>query len=570
MENSIPQRLFSVVKKCPTQTALKYKRNNIWESISYKKLGDIVKKLSSALDKTLTKSGTPIAILSENRWEWLASDLAIVAAGHITVPLHTSNALIINNYILKNSQSKALFISDEQLLKINLNKLLNNTKINLVIVYGNSTKKKNDSKFKLLDFQKIINNKASGQISRKKISLKDTCCILYTSGTTGDPKGVVLSNQNLLANVDQINNIIPINSSDVFLSFLPYSHALEHTAGFLIPILNGSTIVLAESVDRLAANIQEIKPTIMIVVPRIFEKVYDKIMDKVRAESAIKQKIFYWAQKIDPQKASIKNKIADLLVFKKIKQSLGGRIRFFVSGGSALSKEIAEFFFQAGLLIVEGYGLTETSPIIAANRVKDFKLGTIGKPLPNTQIRLKKDGELLVKGPQVMSGYFLNSKKTEEAFENGWLKTGDLVEIDNQGFIKFKERKKEIIVLSTGKNVAPQFVENHLNLNKYIQQGMVYGDDKKVLEAFIIPDFEELKIWLKRKNQDANLSNKELVSKKEIISLYRRQIKKALRNLGKHEQIGNFKLLAQPFSQTENELTPTLKLKRKIILNKYQ
>jgi long-chain acyl-CoA synthetase len=407
MKKTIPQQLINTCKKYSDKTALYHKQSGEWQDISFQKLLHKVTTIAQAIHKENLKKKSTIAILSENRWEWLVTDLGIMMSGNITVPLHSTNAVKVNNYILKHCAAKMLFISEKELNELKDNSLFEGTKIDQVIVYGDNEIE--NCKLKIKNFNEFMMNKNS-EIDAKNITPKsqdpaNPACILYTSGTTGNPKGVPLTHQNLLSNIEQVLEVIDVYDSDTFLSFLPYSHALEHTAGFLLPLCCGSTIALAESIEKLGGNLKEIHPTIMITVPRIFERFYDKVMDKIRASSSIKQKLFHWALTTNPKSKGIKRKLAEVLVFKNIQNNVGGKIRLFVSGGSSLTKEIAEFFSTTGLKVIEGYGLTETSPIIACNRVENVKFGTVGQPMPKTEIKVTEEGELLVKGPQVMSGY---------------------------------------------------------------------------------------------------------------------------------------------------------------------
>ncbi|HDH97320.1 MAG TPA: long-chain fatty acid--CoA ligase, partial [Proteobacteria bacterium] len=423
-----------------------------------------------------------------------------------------------------------------------------------------------------------------GELDRRltEIDPDDLASLIYTSGTTGDPKGVMLTHRNFLSNVESAMKVMPIRSDDVALSFLPLSHSLERMAGHFTMVYAGVTIAYAESLDKLPQNLREVKPTVLISVPRIYEKVDARIRENVEKSGPVKKAIFDWALGVGRRVSQLKQQkrpvplplklqlaLADKLVFSKLKEAVGGRIRYFVSGGAPLAKEIAEFFHAAGMLICEGYGLTETSPVLTANTPDAYKFGTVGKPFPGVEIKIADDGEILAKGPNVMKGYYKKPEATKEAFdEEGWFHTGDVGEFDEDGFLRITDRKKELIVTSGGKNIAPQPIENMLKMNKFIEQVCLIGDRRKFISAIVVPNFEALEAWAKQ--QGIEFSNREeLVRNPKVVELYSRAIDEVNSKLAKYETIKKFVLSPIEFTQENKMLTPTLKVRRKVVMQKF-
>jgi long-chain acyl-CoA synthetase len=554
MANSIPENFFDVVKKYPQKIALSYKKEGVYFPITYKELSQKVKSLATGLKNLGVARGDKVAILSENRPEWVVCDLAIMAIGAITVPLHTTFSSKVLCNVVKHSRAKILIVSKQDLL----NKLLagkEDLKLEKIILIEKASDW--EPLFEKNNFQEI------------ELNSDEPCSIIYTSGTTGEPKGVVLSCKNFLSNVESVNKIVPVLPSDIFLSFLPISHVLERTAGYYMPLLSGATIVYSEGIKKLVDNLKEVRPTIMISVPRIFEKFHDVIWDKINSSSPLKKKISIWALK--QKKNTFGYKIADILVFKKIRYALGGNFRFIVSGGASLNKNVAKFFAKIGVLVLEGYGLTETSPVIAVNLVNEYKFGTVGKIVPDVQVKISNEKEVLVKGPNVFNSYFENKEETQKVIDQeGWFHTGDLGFIDKEGFLTIIGRRKEMIVTSGGKNVWPEHLEGILNNDKFVSQSMIVGHNKKFVSALIVPDWQELEIFLKEKNIPLQ-DRKNLVENPTILSLFEERMTNNINsNLSEYEKIKKFSLLFEEFSQAQDELTPTLKLRRHIIERHYQ
>jgi long-chain acyl-CoA synthetase len=375
-------------------------------------------------------------------------------------------------------------------------------------------------------------------------------------------------------------DVYPITKEDIFLSFLPLCHIFERMAGYYTAFAAGCTVYYAESIEKVATNLQEAKPTLMTSVPRLFERIQSRIIKNIESQSVTKQKIFYWALQIGNQFAaakkkgnvpltlSIKHGIADKLVFKKIREKTGGRLRFFISGGAALPKELGEFFEAVGIKIVEGYGLTESSPVITANRPDDYKFGTVGKPLPGVEVKIATDGEILARGPNIMKGYYKKKKETEETIINGWLHTGDIGVFDSEGYLMITDRKKHLFKTSAGKYIAPTHIENIFLASKYIDQFVLIGDKRMFLSALIVPDYEALKEYadahkIPYKNE-ADLTNNE-----QIYKLIENDMAKLQKQLANYERVRKFALLDKPFTIETGEITPSLKIKRKVVEEKY-
>lgn len=406
--------------------------------------------------------------------------------------------------------------------------------------------------------------------------------IIYTSGTTGNPKGVILTHSNLVSNITTSASFMPIDDQDVFLSFLPLCHSFERMAGYYTAMSCGATIAYAESVETVRDNLAEVHPTIMTSVPRLFERIYNRIKNQVESAPAARRKIFNWAIKVgsDYAKAkksgrisvslSLQHRIADKIVFHKLKTATGGRIKYFVSGGAALGREYGEFFEAVGLQIIEGYGLTESSPVISANRLDDYKFGSVGKPIPGVEVKIASDGEILARGPNIMTGYWNNKKATEEAIDKeGWLHTGDIGIFDADGFLVITDRKKHMFVSSGGKNIYPQPIEGMFLQSKYIDQFVLIGDRRMFLSALIVPDFDAVREYADR-NKISYTNDEDLVSKEEIYEIIDKEVATLQKDLSNYERVRKFVLLSKPLSLEGGEMTPTLKMRRNVIEDKYQ
>jgi len=566
---TIPEVFFETVERYPQKTALLYKKEGVYFPISYQEFGEKVKVMAVALQKFGVGKGDMVAILSENRPEWAISDLAAMLTGAVVVPLHTTLSPGAISNILSHCRAKVLIVSNSILLNKFLLGQLNLQFLEKVIFMQRPTAAEQEAlKGRIFTWAGVFNHNREQQREEIFLEPDDACSIIYTSGTTGEPKGVMLSHENFLSNVEAVLSIIPVKKTDVFLSFLPLSHVLERLAGYYIPISVGATIAYAENIKQLPQNLKEVRPTILISVPRVFEKFHDTIWDKIRT-SGLKNRFFHWA--LRQRKRTLRYKIGDSLIFKKIKANLGGRLRLTVSGGATLNERIARFFYKIGVMVLEGYGLTETSPVVAVNRERDFRFGTVGKPLPGTKVKISPEKEILVRGPNVTKGYFKNEEATQRSFDqDNWFHTGDMGFLDKQGFLTVIGRIKEMIVTSGGKNVWPEPIEARLNKDRFIVNSMVLGNNRRFISVLIVPDWEEVEMWLKE-NKLPMQEPEKLIKNPHILDVFQQRLDQKINpNLCEYERIRGFNLLVHDFSQERDELAPTLKLRRHIIEKRYQ
>lgn len=562
------------------------KVDNVYKGITYPELKTETDSFAFGLNALGLKKGDSVALISENRPEWVYADFAMQMLGIINVPLYPSLTSDSIEYILNDSESKVIIVSTGfQLNKVQ--KIIKNCKHlkHIIILNDHDDVSKSENLYTFRQIQekgKNIQNADPDLLKKISSGIKedDVCTIIYTSGTTGEPKGVILTHQNIISNVNAALDIFPITKDDVFLSFLPLCHIFERMAGYYTAFAAGCTIYYAESIEKVAVNLQEAKPTLMTSVPRLFERMHSRIIKNVESQSPTKQKIFYWALAIGkqyvasqkkgsvPAALKLKHKIADKLVFHKLRERTGGRLRFFISGGAALSKELGEFFEAVGIKIVEGYGLTESSPVIAANRPDDYKFGTVGKPLPGVEVKIASDGEILARGPNIMKGYYKKKRETEETIIDGWLHTGDIGSFDSDGFLMITDRKKHLFKTSAGKYIAPTPIENIFLSSKYIDQFVLIGDKRMFLSALIVPDYEALKEFADAHNipykNESDLTNNE-----QIYKLIEDDMSKLQKSLANYERVRKFALLDKPFTIETGEITPSLKIKRKVIEEKY-
>ena len=572
--------------KTAEHCSLKYKAGDKFAEISYDELYSNTENLAMGLVSLGVKRGDKVAIIAENRPEWVYSDMAILGIGAVDVPLYPISTSETIEYILKNSESVGVVVSN----KLHYNKVAKiwkeckNLRFIIVMNEGDVSGEKNV--FSMNDVMRMgLSYKADNpRLFLDGLTLSkenDLCTIIYTSGTTGEPKGVMLTHKNIVSNVKAAHEVFDIGKDDIFLSFLPLCHIFERMAGYYTAFSCGGIIAYAESIERVAQNMIDVKPTIMTAVPRLFERVYSKVIKNVESQSETKQKIFNWGVEIGRQYAAIKrngdippitltvkHKLADRLVFKKLKEKMGGRLRFFISGGAALPREHGLFFEAVGVLILEGYGLTESSPVIAANRPNNYKFGTVGKTMPGVEVKIAKDGEILAYGPNIMQGYYKNRKETEETIKDGWLHTGDIGVFDAEGFLIITDRKKHLFKTSGGKYVAPTPIENLFLGSKYIDQFVLIGDRRMYLSALIVPDFEALKEYADANRIQYNNVD-ELVNMKQIYELLEKDLQQFQRKLASYEKVRKFAILDKPFTIEGGEMTPSLKLKRKVIEERY-
>lgn len=577
-------RIFLNTEKTYRKDALMLvKREGKYSPISTAEFSRRVRNISAGFRALGLKSGDKLVILSENRPEWVMVDLGAICLGAVTVPIYTSLTPPQVKYIINDSEARFVVCSNAEMWS-KLEEIKN--ELPLVTRYIMIEDQAPAGVLTLREVEgegEKLNRQSPAEFDKiaESIGPDDLATIIYTSGTTGLPKGAMLSHYNLVSNVQALRSVIEFTDKDTALSFLPLSHVLERMCTFAW-IYVGATIAYAESVDTVAQNLVEARPTIMVSVPRLFDKFYARVIDNVLSSSNLKKKIFFWAlklgrkyarKKIDKQPMSpwlkLRYSLAYKLVFSKIVEKTGGRVRFFVSGGAPLSRDIAEFFYAMGILVIEGYGLTETSPVIAVNRLEDFRFGSVGKIVPGVEVKFAEDGEIWARGPNVMKGYFKKEAETREAFEDGWFKTGDIGYLDKDGYLVITDRKKDILVTAGGKNVAPQPIENTLKASPYIANAVVVGNHRKFVSALVVPDFDKLEVYARENNIDFS-DRKELLSRPEIYEFFMKEVDRLTPHLASYEKIKRITLLDKDFEIEAGELTPTLKVRRKIVEEKFK
>lgn len=562
------------------------KINGKYESISYATFTEETNSLAFGLASLGVKRDDKIAIIAENRPEWVYADMAILGLGAVDVPIYPISTSETIDFILNNSEAVGIVVSNQ----FHMNKVLKVRdkvkSLRFIIVMNEIDTGGEKDVFLLKDVKKMGNEFAKESPNHFGDNIKlaredDLCTLIYTSGTTGEPKGVMLTHKNIISNVMSVHEIIDVGPEDLFLSFLPLSHVFERMAGYYLPLTAGSEIAYAESIEKVASNLMEIKPTVMTAVPRLFERIYSKVRKSVDASPEKKQKIFNWAISIGeefhiakktengvPIGLKLKHKLADKLVFGKIRETTGGNLRFFVSGGAALARELGVFFEAVGILILEGYGLTESSPVIAVNRPYNYKFGTVGHTMPGVEVKIATDGEILAYGPNIMSGYYKNTEETEKTIKDGWLHTGDIGVFDAEGFLMITDRKKSLFKTTSGKYIAPTPIENLFLGSKYIDQFIIIGDRRMFITALIVPDFEALKEYADA-HRITYKDPMELTQMKQIYEMLEKDLGQFQRKLAGYEKVRKFTILEKPFTVEGGEMTPSLKLKRNVIESRY-
>lgn len=560
--------------------ALATKKNGVWEKTSSSDYIAKANAVSRALLQMGVKKDDKIALItSTNRTEWNIMDIGILQTGAQNVPIYPTIAEEDYEYILNHSGSIYCFVSDTEVLqKVNAIKA-NVPTLKEVYTFDEIAGAKHWSE--LLALGGDESNQAEVEAIKDSIKEDDLATIIYTSGTTGRPKGVMLSHKNIVSNVLDSAPRIPFDAGkSTALSFLPICHIFERMILYIYQYY-GVSVYFGESIEKISDNLKEVRPTVITAVPRLLEKVYDKIYAKGGELTGIKKKLFFWAidlgLKYEPYGANgfwyeFQLKIARKLIFSKWKEGLGGRLDLMVSGSAALQPRLTRVFAAAEIPVMEGYGLTETSPVIAVNdiRNKGFKIGTVGKVIRNVEVKIAQDGEILCKGPNVMLGYFKDPEKTAEALQDGYFYTGDIGEIDSEGFLKITDRKKEMFKTSGGKYIAPQLIENAMKQSRFIEQIMVVGEGEKMPAAFIQPNFEFVKEWAKIHKITLGSTHKEISENPDVVKRIDNEIEEINKKFGHWEQIKRFELTPDVWSIDGGQLTPTLKLKRKIIKEIYK
>jgi long-chain acyl-CoA synthetase len=565
--------------------ALQVKRGGRYEPISHDTIVERVRRIALGLEELGVRSGDRVAILSENRPEWAITDFACLQIGATDVPIYPNLPSDQVAYILRDSGAAAIFVSNaEQAAKVaavrgELPGLRH-------VISFDDTRAGADLTLSALETTGAgADSDARSETLRTRamaVRPDDVATLIYTSGTTGDPKGVMLTHDNIYSNVEASRTAVPFEGVDVCLSFLPLSHIFERMAGHYLMFATGTSIAYAESVDTVPDNLVEVRPTLVLSVPRLYEKMYARVLDSAVSGGGVKKQIFFWARRVADRWAdvtlaggtprgllAVQYRIAQKLVFSKLKARTGGRLRYFVSGGAPLASEINKFFYAAGLVILEGYGLTETSPVIAVNTPANFRLGTVGKPIAGVEVDIAADGEILTRGPHVMKGYFNKPTATAEAIDaDGWFHTGDIGEI-RDGFLAITDRKKDIIVTAGGKNISPQPIENQIKTNKFVSQAVMIGDKRKFPIVLIVPNWDSLEKWARQENVSAP-TRAELLALPAVRVKIEQEVEKEVASLARYERPKKIGLLEHDFSIERGELTPTLKVKRRVVDKTYK
>ncbi|MGH9838059.1 MAG: AMP-dependent synthetase/ligase [Blastocatellia bacterium] len=571
------------------QVVMRVKRDKKWHDIMGRELDARARRVALALHQLGVQAGDRVALLAESSPEWSIADHAILANGAINVPIYPTQTVEQVEFILRNSGSRILFVSTARQLK-RIQSALDSFKSKerpQVILFEEPKEKKDEGPPTLADFEKTGVEEDPGFFNRlaARVTPDDLATIIYTSGTTGEPKGVMLTHRNLVSNALHSGSVFDLRPDDTALSFLPLSHVFERIVLYIY-LSFGVQINFARGVETVAEDIKEVRPSIVTAVPRLFEKIYATINKRAAEATPFRQKIFNRAIEVGrqvailrdrrqhvPLRLAIEHKALDRLVFTKWREAVGGRVRFFVSGGAALPAELAYIFAGAGITILQGYGLTETSPVVTLNRPGENRIGTIGPTIPGVKVRLAEDGELLVQGDNVMQGYYKLPEETEaslQRYEDGvWFYTGDIGTIDPDGFIRITDRKKDLIKTSLGKYIAPQPIENLIRAIPMVEQAIVIGNGRKFPSALIVPAFDALRSYARTLSIEVK-DAADLARHPRVIEYFKKKVDEVTRELAPHEKIKKIALLDQEFSIESGELTPTLKVRRKFVEDKHR
>jgi long-chain acyl-CoA synthetase len=583
--NQVLLNSFSQYKHDP---ALMFKSTGRYKTISYGEFGDICLRVASALIKRGLQAGDRIAIFSQNRVEWPEADTGALLAGAINSAIYASSLPEEAAFIVQDLEASFLFVEDETQFQKILAVRDKIPSVKNVFVFAEPFSG-NDPSW-ALPFTELVREEPSRKALEKihelaeQINGEDAMCIIYTSGTTGNPKGVVLTHNNYI----RTSEIVVLYVHDISklkrnISFLPLAHAFERLAGYYLLLYMGACIAYAESIDSIIEDFREVKPNFFVAVPRVFEKIHARIMQGVRAASPVRKAIFSWALSVGkkaghlkmlgesiPWHINISYRLADTLLFKKVKGIFGGELVFCVSGGAPLSKEVAEFFHAMDILIMEGWGATEATAPSTLNVPHDYRFGSVGKPLPRVEVRVAPDSELEVRGPNIFKEYWRNTEETKAAFTpDGFYRTGDIGEIDEEGRIIITDRKKDLIITSGGKNIAPAPIENMLLSGRYIEMAYVHGDRRNYLTALLVPDQNAVRAIAEHKGINFS-SLPELVNHPLVVDRIQKEVDAANVKLPRYMQIKYYRILPAPFSVEGGEMTPTMKLKKRVIEEKYK
>lgn len=582
---------FHTIENLARPDHLLRKRKGLWEVVSTQEIAETVEAFSCGLMALGVKPGDKVVLISEDRPKWLLTDYAVLTAGAADVPIYPTLNAQETAYIANNSDAEVAVVSNEDQANKLLSQRENLKRLKSIVVFDPPT----DGHPDLLTWDQVIawgkdyaaKNPGIHRKVASQVKPEDLATLIYTSGTTGVPKGVMLTHSNFVENCRAGMEYLEIDATDRALVFLPLSHSFERMIDYCY-FWQGLSIAYAESIEKVADNLGEVKPTCMAAVPRLYEKVYARLMEQAAQSSALKKFLIHWSIRTVsewaetykankgkvPMGLAFRRALADKIVPKKLRARVGGRIRFFVSGGAPLPRHLAVFFYGCGLPIAEGYGLTETTPVVSVNEFhkdgrENIRFGSPGRPLKNVEVRIAEDGELWVRGPNVMKGYYKMPKETEEVLTpDGWFATGDIATLDEDGFLFITDRKKELIVTAGGKNVAPQPIENELKRNKYVTQAVLIGDRRPYITALIVPNFDNVIEYCKSKGVN-KIDPRDLCREPVVAHLFQNVLDRVNANLSRYEQIKKCRLLPKELTMEEGELTPTLKVKRRVINQKY-
>ena len=582
--SSVPGLCLTASLRHGKADALNYREDGRWVNITAAEFVERVKDVALGLAALGIRPGDRIALLSENRPEWSIADMAILSLGAINVPIYTTQAVDQIEFILADSGSRAIFISNRKLFR-HARPALNDRHLEKLIFFDADVAEDLDNAIALSELEQRGSDQAQQRPEAFDAYLHavhpdDLATIIYTSGTTGEPKGVMLTHNNFISNVLAITNGLPISNTDTALSVLPLSHIFER-AGFYVFCYNGVSVYYAASFDQVGENLREVRPTVMTAVPRLFEKVYHRIIKKGMSEKGVKKRIFTRslrvgqrfgeltdAQRRIPAPLRLQQRLASKLVFSKWREGVGGRLRYFVSGGAPLAPALSYSYISAGIPILQGYGATETC-IVCANRPDNNQVGSVGVPFEGIELRIAEDGEILIKGPNVMRGYYGQPEATEAVLKDGWFATGDVGHLDKEGRLYITDRKKDLFKLSNGKYVAPQLIESLLKESEFVSQVVVVGTGRKQPAALIVPDWENLNQALAATREDLPKDRAELSKHPTAVKIVQRDVAALTSSLADYERIRRVALLPNEFSIDSGELTPTLKVKRRVIDERY-
>ncbi len=579
---------FSRANKYGGKCALRAKSGGKYRDISWAEAEGRVKDLASGLISLGLKPGERVGLLSENRPEWAYSDLAVLSLGCADVPLYPTDVPHQMEYILQDSGSAMVIVSTQEQLDKIISIKPKLPALRKIIIMDPPGKIKGAD---VISFESVLKTgadkaaetRAEFESRLNSAGKDDLASIIYTSGTTGPAKGVCLTHDNFLSNCRSSVDLLPLGEDDTCLSFLPLSHVFERMASYYFTMFIGGTIAYADSIESVAQDLKEIRPTYACAVPRFYEKMQETITDSIAHSSEIKKKILERSVTLAKRYADarlnkldvgpviwLRYQLMKAFILSKLRNAVGGRIKFFISGGAPLSKELGEFFYSVGILIFEGYGLTETSPVVTVNTFKAFKFGSVGKPIHNTEVVIAPDGEILVSGPGVMKEYYRKEDATKEAFDaDGRFRTGDIGYLDEEGFLYITDRKKDIIITAGGKNIAPQNIENLIKADSYILEVILHGDRRPYLTALIVPNFDALK-GLAMRQGIPYIKPEELVRHPRVLEFITERIEQRQKDLSSYEKIKKFTLLENKLTIEGGEITPTLKVKRKVVAEKYK